>query len=161
MVGGNFLVLSESRYDSLIMFYSIRYGVDPKAIKKQIRIESGFNPLAVSFAGAAGLMQFMEQTFREWEDGTAGIQPPPKGVVFTPFDPEESIKAGCAYMAYLIKEFGALTKALAAYNWGPGNLKKLLASTPDTNDWTRYLPDETLKYVIKCSDYSKEILVCH
>src|SRR5207237_5032163 len=143
------------------MFYSAQFGVDPKAIKKQIRIESNFNPRAVSSVGAKGLMQFMEQTFQEWEDGTAGIQPVPSGVTYWPFDPEESIRAGCAYMASLIKHFGALTKALAAYNWGPGNLKRLLSAAPDTNDWTRYLPEETLKYEINCSDYSMKIFLCH
>lgn len=149
----------EDRYDSLISYYAGLYGRMPRQVKRQIRCESGFNPDAVSPAGAKGLMQFTDQTWREWWDGTAGIDKPSVDLLhFNPFDPEDSIKSGCAYMAALQKQFGTLEKAIAAYNWGPGNLKRLLLMAPA--NFISALPEETRVYVLKNSDFSLEVILC-
>ncbi len=56
------------RYNSLIQFYSAKYGLNWYMIKKVIEVESSFNPNAVSPVGARGLAQFMTPTWREWND---------------------------------------------------------------------------------------------
>lgn len=112
----------QDRYDSLIQYYAENHGLDPRLIKRQIEAESSFNPRAVSPAGAMGLMQFMPATWEEWGEGG------------DPFNPEESIKAGCRYMRYLYDRFPEIPDpderyrfALAAYNAGIGNINKCLA----------------------------------
>jgi hypothetical protein len=88
-----------------------------------IWVESRFNPRAVSPVGARGLMQLMPRTADylaeciQW-DGRKNS-----------FDPEFNISAGSYYIARLIREFkGDENLALAAYNAGPGNVRKWLAS---------------------------------
>lgn len=57
---------AEDRYDSLIVWYSLKYGRDPRQVKRQLRTESNFNPEAVNSAsGAIGLAQFIFKTPRE------------------------------------------------------------------------------------------------
>ncbi len=96
-----------------------RYDLDPGQMYRLITQESGWNPAAVSSAGARGLTQFMPATAKEW------------GVDLN--DPKSQIDKGAEYLAYLRDYFGGDTqKALAAYNWGMGNVeKKGLANMPD------------------------------
>ena len=109
----------DDRYDSLIRFYGDQVGYDWLLLKAQIKAESNFNPHAVSRAGAEGLAQFMDATWREWEDGTPGIQPEPQE--YSPFDPEDCIRAQVHYMKWLLDFCGGdIEYALAAYNWGIG-----------------------------------------
>jgi soluble lytic murein transglycosylase-like protein len=76
--------------------------------------ESNFNPLAVSSAGAEGLMQLMPGTATEM-----GLRP---GEVW---DPKKNAKAGAGYLRKMLTLFGGnLEMALEAYNWGPGRDKK-------------------------------------
>lgn len=152
-------MLPESRYDSLIAFYALKWGRDPKQVKRQMRMESAFNPRAKNTgSGAMGLLQFMPRTWEEWCDGTAGIQPPQVGVQpRSAYNPEENLNAGCAYMAALEKQFGRLDYALAAYNFGPGNVGKVLRSWGAA--WMAHLPAETKNYVIRGMGYSEESLV--
>ena len=137
---------AEDRYDSLIKYYSDMYMRDPRQIKKQIRQESGFNPRAKSPVGAEGLMQFMPGT---WKDLN-------KLATYIPdvMNPEASIRCGCQYMHTLEKEFGSLDKALAAYNWGSGNVHRL----DNAFNWIDGLPKETKKYVEVCMDYVGEVV---
>jgi len=82
-------------------------GVDPRLVDLMIRMESGYNPTAVSPKGARGIMQLMP--------GTAALYG-----VEDPFDPFENIRGGVRYLRDLLERFGHdLTKALAAYNAGP------------------------------------------
>jgi soluble lytic murein transglycosylase-like protein len=69
--------------------------------------ESGFDPNAVSPAGAAGIAQFMPATAREW-----GLR--------NRFDPVASIAAQARFMGALLRQFRSVPLALAAYNAGPG-----------------------------------------
>lgn len=147
----------EDRYDDLIIKYASVYKRDPKQVKRQIRTESAFNPNAMNPGSKAkGLLQFMDGTWSEWCDGTPGVQertqPRPSA-----FDPEANIRAGCAYMAALEKQFGTLEEALAAYNWGPGNVRKAQRKATEQNtDWKTLLPAETKNYLIKCLGYKAE-----
>ncbi len=82
-------------------------GVNVDLLKAVARVESGFDPRAVSQAGAKGLMQLMPATARHL--GVTDV-----------FDPAESIEAGASYLAGLLNRFhGDLVRALAAYNAGP------------------------------------------
>lgn len=107
-------------YDSIINTASQQYGVPAKLIDAVIKQESGFNPSAVSSAGAEGLMQLMPST-------AAGLG------VTNPFDPTQNIMGGTRYLSGLIKEFGgSIPLGLAAYNAGAGNVRKYGGIPPFT-----------------------------
>lgn len=113
---------ARDRYDSLIQYYAKKHGLDWQLVKRQVEAESSFRPDAVSRAGAVGLMQFMPQAWKEWGRGK------------DPRDPEASIAAGCAYMAWLLGRFKEIPDArerykfaLAAYNAGRGHINTALS----------------------------------
>jgi soluble lytic murein transglycosylase-like protein len=89
-----------------------RHGLDPALVLAVAAVESGFQPKAVSRKGAQGLMQLMPDTATSL--GVADA-----------FDPETNLEGGSRYLAELITLYGGdLTKALAAYNAGPGAVKR-------------------------------------
>lgn len=111
--------------DPIIARASRRYGVDVGLIKAVIKAESNFDPQAVSHAGAQGLMQLMPATAR-----SLGVS--------NSFDPEQNVMAGTRFLSDMLHRYnGDLDSALAAYNWGPGNVDK----RPDR------LPRETRDYL--------------
>lgn len=111
--------------DPIITKASRRYGVDVGLIRAVIKAESNFNPQAVSHAGAQGLMQLMPATAR-----SLGVN--------DSFDPEQNVMAGTRFLSDMLQRYnGDLDSALAAYNWGPGNVDK----RPDR------LPRETRDYL--------------
>ena len=98
------------RYGKFISAAAERYSLDPELIKAIIKVESSYNPNAVSAKGAMGLMQLMPETAKEMK-------------VETPFKAEENIMGGSRYLRKLLNLFGGdLRLGLAAYNAGPSRV---------------------------------------
>jgi soluble lytic murein transglycosylase-like protein len=130
----------QDRYDSLIKWYAQANGLEWRRIKAQIKQESLFDPKARSHVGAKGLGQFMPPTWAEWGKGQ------------DPFNPEANIEATCRYMRWLVDRFpGDYDKALAAYNWGIGNVRRVVLAHGDT--WRNALPQETDTYLARINGY--------
>jgi soluble lytic murein transglycosylase-like protein len=123
---------SEVPYDPIIKAAARRYGVEEGLIKAVIKMESNFNPKAVSHTGARGLMQLMPST-------ASGLG------VKDSFDPEQNIMAGTRFLRELLDKYGGdLDATLAAYNWGPGNVDRNRGA---------FLPRETREYLVKVKKY--------
>ncbi len=106
-------------------------GVAPRLVKSIIRAESNGDPAAVSPKGAMGLMQLMPDTAREYQ-------------VSNPFDPVANIRGGVRYLKKLLEEFsGDLSLALAAYNAGPGKVRKYqgVPPYPETRQFIQRVKD--------------------
>ena len=106
--------------------------------------ESGFQPQRVNrISGAGGMWQFMPF------QGAYGLQR--NGYYDERFDPEKSSLAYARYMKYLYVQFGDWYLAMAAYNWGPGNVQRAVQRTGYADFWELYrhnaLPHETRNYV--------------
>jgi len=92
-------------------------GIDPDLFVRLIDQESGFDPTARSEKGALGLAQIMPDTAK---DPGYGVQP-----IMDRLDPMENLRFGADYFAAMMKKFGGDTeKALAAYNFGVGNVSR-------------------------------------
>ncbi len=121
----------EQDFEPIIRDAGQKYGVDQSLIKAVIQVESGGYPLAVSKAGARGLMQLMPGTAADLG-------------VTNPFDPAQNIMGGTRYLRNLLDRYrGDVKLALAAYNWGMGNLEK----RPES------MPRETKNYISQVENY--------
>ena len=117
------------QYDRLIQRHARRIGVHPDLVRAVVQVESGFDPEAVSPAGAMGLMQLMPQTAHELR-------------VDDPFDPDQNLQGGVTYLKQLLTRYdGNEELALAAYNAGPGSVSRFGNQVPPF--------PETLGYVAK------------
>lgn len=123
------------RFADLINRAATKHGIDPTLVAAVTRAESGFNPRAVSHAGAKGLMQLM--------DGTARLL----GVEDS-FDPAANVEGGTRFLAEMMRRFKTPELALAAYNAGPGNVAKYGGVPPFK---------ETQTYVGRVLDYQRQI----
>tara|TARA_R100001594_G_scaffold24385_1_gene47874 strand:+ start:173 stop:727 length:555 start_codon:yes stop_codon:yes gene_type:complete len=100
------------KLDPLIQQSAISVGLPPALIKAVVVAESSGRSDAKSPKGAVGLMQLMPNTAKELG-------------VTNPYDPRQNLQGGSKYLSRMMKQFGGdLKKALAAYNWGPGNVSK-------------------------------------
>ena len=99
-----------ARYAGAIAGAAQRYNVSATLLSAQLYAESGFNPFAVSPAGAQGIAQLMP--------GTAAAM-----VLTDPFDAAQAIDAQARLMRDLLRQFGSVSLALAAYNAGPAPVK--------------------------------------
>lgn len=114
-------------YAAEISAAAARNGVDPNLLTGLIRAESNFDPNAGSPAGAQGLTQLMPAT-------AAGLG------VANPLDPAQSIEGGARYLRQQLDRFGGdVTKALAAYNAGPGAVERFGGVPPyeETQNYVR------------------------
>ena len=114
-------------FEMLIQEAAAQYQMDPAVVRAVIRAESGFDPLAVSTAGAQGLMQLMPDLSEELG-------------VTDPFDPRENIFAGTRYLAWLLDMHnGDEALALASYNAGPGAVAQYsgVPPYPETQHYVR------------------------
>ena len=113
-------------YADLFVQAGARYGVSPKLLAAVAKVESGYDPNAVSKAGARGLMQLMPTTAR-------GLG------VTDPFDPEQAINGGAKLLAQNLREFKSLPLALAAYNAGGGAVHRY-GGIPPYAETRAYVP---------------------
>lgn len=100
------LPVPDSKFSELIDRFAAERGLDPLLVQALMQVESGYNPNALSQKGAMGLMQLMPDTARELS-------------VEDPWDPEQNVRGGTAYLKRQLDRFGNIEWALAAYNAGP------------------------------------------
>lgn len=107
--------------EQMVEYYAVQYRIPADMVRAVIRVESNWNPGAVSSNGARGMMQLMPGTARSLD-------------VNHPFWIYQNIAGGTAYLAYLCHRFGRDWRlALAAYNAGPAVVEKrgLRYSSPE------------------------------
>lgn len=130
------------KYEKLIAQASEEFDVPAPLIAAVIKAESGFNPYAVSGAGAMGLMQIMPETW----DALGGAQA-------SPFNAGHNIRLGTKYLRELMVQFrGNLRLTIAAYNAGPGAVQRY-RRVPPYSETRRYVPKVMRFY----RNYSKVI----
>lgn len=112
---------TKAAYRQTMMETEQKYNIPPTMLYHIARVESDFNPDAVSHAGAVGLMQIVPR----WHPDVDAT------------DPHASIRYAGKYLHQLYKRFGTWGEALAAYNWGPTNLEEfgLFNAPPSTHDY--------------------------
>lgn len=113
----------------LVQSASQQHNVDKDLVMALIQQESGFQPDALSKAGATGLMQLMPKTAKEL--GVNNI-----------YDPQENIEAGTRYLKSLLNQFNQnIPVALAAYNAGPSTVKHHNGIPPykETQQYVRHV----------------------
>jgi soluble lytic murein transglycosylase-like protein len=120
-------------YAELFQSAAAKHGLPASVLQAVAKHESGFNPRAVSPAGAQGLMQLMP--------GTA------KGLGVNPFDPAQAVDGAARILSGNLQKFGSLDKALAAYNAGPGAVQKYGGVPPyaETQGYVRRILDDLRK----------------
>jgi soluble lytic murein transglycosylase-like protein len=125
----------ESPYVPLARLAAIKAGLPPDLFVRQIQIESGFNPTAVSPAGAVGIAQFLPTTAA--------------GLGINPWKPQEALTGAARLMASYVQSYqGDYAKALAAYNAGSGGVSQAIANcSTQQRPWYQCLPLETQHYL--------------
>jgi soluble lytic murein transglycosylase len=121
---------------------------NPQLMQSILREESYFDPMAMSFSGARGLMQLMPATADEVNAQYGLGASLPEGL----YEPAANIKLGCFYYLFLKKELGYDVSSIAAYNGGIGSLKRWKTSLDygDTDEFIEQIPyPETQNYVKK------------
>ncbi len=123
ILGNSARLMFPLKYGEYISKYSSRSDVDPFLVLAIIKVESNFDPKAVSSKKARGLMQISEKT-GEWGARVLRLGDYKQDSLF---DPETNISIGSWYLDVLYKEFNGDTRlVLAAYNGGSGNVNEWL-----------------------------------
>ena len=132
--------VSATEIDRFINEAAARHHVDPNLVRALVKVESNFNPHAVSSKGAMGLMQLMPATARMYD-------------VANPFDAAQNVDAGVRHLKGLLDDFGGdVTLSLAAYNAGQGAVKRSGGIPPYT---------ETRNYVKRITNLMSSNLDVH
>jgi len=122
---------TEKEIDAAIEQAASKHNVDANLVRSVIKVESNFNPNAVSRKGAMGLMQLMPLTARQLQ-------------VRNPFDPEQNVDAGVRHLKQLMENYnGDVKLTLAAYNAGAGAVNRS-AGIPhyaETRNYVRRITD--------------------
>lgn len=119
--------------EKILQESAFKHGVDPNLIRAQAYQESKMDPTAVSKKGATGLMQLMPSVSK-----SLGIE--------DPTDAKQSAEGGTQLMSQLLHRFGREDYALAAYNWSPEKLQKVIDKFGNV-EWINHVPAETRHYV--------------
>jgi soluble lytic murein transglycosylase-like protein len=123
---------TQLNYHQLARLDAQHSGISADLFERQINQESGFNPNAISPAGAVGIAQIMPATAASW-----GVDP---------HNPVESLSVAADHMSWYISHYGGdYAKALAAYNAGTSTLDAAIAQY-GTN-WRAGVPAETNRYI--------------
>ena len=124
--------LTESHLQQLSQFGGEISGLPPALVRSVIHRESSGYATATGGDGEMGLMQLLPSSH-------------PHLTRKEGYDPITNVATGSAYLRQVIDQFGALDKGLAAYNWGPGNMRKNVRKHGE--DWRAHLPEGTQDYV--------------
>lgn len=128
----------DERIENAIELYSNKYGVNSNLVKAIIKVESNFDPNAVSSAGAKGLMQLMPENCE-----ALGVE--------DPFNIEQNIEGGVKHIKEYIDRYdGDIEMALMAYNGGP---TRMMDRGVKSIDDIYKMPKETQNYVPKVMSY--------
>jgi soluble lytic murein transglycosylase-like protein len=131
---GEMVTTGNPKYDELIALSAARNGVDPNLVVAMMRQESGFNPRALSYKGASGLMQLMPATARRF--GVTNI-----------FDAAQNIEGGTRYLRFLLDQFnGDVNLVLAGYNAGEHAVVNWGYQVPRYRETQNYVKSISARY---------------
>lgn len=123
-----------ARYAALLAEVAGEHALDVALLHAVVAQESGYDPAAISPAGAVGLMQLMPATARRF-----GVR--------DRFDPRQNLRGGAAYLAWLLRRFDDdVSLALAAYNAGEGAVRRYGNAIPPFAETRAYVRQVRARY---------------